>query len=75
VAGWSLTQGDAAARIGVTQSRLNDHLRGRIDRFSLDAPLNLARAAGLSVVWSISRLPADSKGVHTSDADLPEVHP
>jgi predicted XRE-type DNA-binding protein len=55
VDGWRLTQGDAAARIGVTQPRMNDLLRGRIDRFSLDALLNLAHAAGLSVAWSISR--------------------
>jgi predicted XRE-type DNA-binding protein len=58
VDGWSLTQSDAAARIGVTQPRMNDLLRGRIDKFSLDALLNLAHAAGLSVAWSISQAAA-----------------
>jgi predicted XRE-type DNA-binding protein len=58
VDGWRLTQSDVAARIGVTQPRMNDLLRGRIDRFSLDALLNLAHAAGLSVAWSISRTAA-----------------
>lgn len=42
VDGWKLTQGDAAARIGVTQPRMNDLLRGRIDKFSLYALMNLA---------------------------------
>jgi predicted XRE-type DNA-binding protein len=58
VDGWRLTQSEAAARFGVTQPRMNDLLRGRIDRFSLDALLNLAHAAGLSVAWSISRTAA-----------------
>jgi predicted XRE-type DNA-binding protein len=55
VDGWNLTQSEAAARIGVTQPRMNDLLRGRIDKFSFDALLNLAHAAGLTVAWSISR--------------------
>jgi predicted XRE-type DNA-binding protein len=31
VEGWKLTQVQAAARLGVTQPRLNDLLRGRVD--------------------------------------------
>jgi predicted XRE-type DNA-binding protein len=58
VEGWNLTQSEAAARVGLTQPRMNDLRRGRIDRFSLDALLNLAHAAGLSVAWSISRAAA-----------------
>lgn len=42
--GW--TQGEAARRCGVTQPRMNDLLRGRIAKFSLDALVNLAAAAG-----------------------------
>jgi predicted XRE-type DNA-binding protein len=45
--GW--TQAEAARRCGVTQPRMNDLLRGRISRFSLDALLNIATAAGLRV--------------------------
>lgn len=45
--GW--TQAEAAARCGVTQPRINDLLRGRIARFSLDALVNLAAALGLRV--------------------------
>ncbi len=45
--GW--TQSEAAARCGVTQPRMNDLLRGRISRFSLDALVNIAAALGLRV--------------------------
>jgi predicted XRE-type DNA-binding protein len=34
-AGW--TQAEAAARCGITQTRINDLLCGRVSRFSLDA--------------------------------------
>ena len=46
-AGW--TQADAARRCGVTQPRINDLLRGRVSRFSLDALVNLATAIGRRV--------------------------
>lgn len=49
VDGWDITQVEAAKRLGITQPRLNDLLRGRIDRFSLDALVDLASRAGLSV--------------------------
>jgi predicted XRE-type DNA-binding protein len=52
---WTLTQGEAAKRLGITQPRLNDLLRGRIDKFSLDALLVLATAAKLSVEWKIRK--------------------
>jgi len=40
------TQRDAAQRCGVTQPRMNDLLRGRISRFSLDALVNMAARLG-----------------------------
>lgn len=49
VAGWGVTQAEAACRLEVTQPRLNDLLRGRIGNFSLDALILLAERAGLSV--------------------------
>jgi predicted XRE-type DNA-binding protein len=39
-------QADAATRCGVTQPRINDLLRGRVSRFSLDALVNIATALG-----------------------------
>jgi len=49
LATWGLTQAAMAKRLGLTQPRLNDLLRGRINKFSLDALINLATAVGLSV--------------------------
>ncbi|HRH18264.1 MAG TPA: helix-turn-helix transcriptional regulator [Aquabacterium sp.] len=45
--GW--TQADAAKQCGVTQPRMNDLLRGRVSRFSLDALVNIATAIGQRV--------------------------
>jgi predicted XRE-type DNA-binding protein len=45
--GW--TQKEAAKRCGVSQPRINDLLRGRISRFSLDALVNIAAALGQKV--------------------------
>jgi predicted XRE-type DNA-binding protein len=55
VDGWKLTQAEAAKRLGVTQPRMNDLLRGRIDKFSLDALMILATEAGLVVEWRVSK--------------------
>jgi predicted XRE-type DNA-binding protein len=55
VAGWGVTQTEAARRLEVTQPRLNDMLRGRIDKFSLDALALLAAKAGLAVRLKIAR--------------------
>jgi len=44
-----MTQARAAARLGLTQPRLNALLKGRIDQFSLDALVNVATRAGLQV--------------------------
>ena len=45
--GW--TQSEAAKHCGVTQPRINDLLRGRVSRFSLDALVNIATAIGRKV--------------------------
>jgi predicted XRE-type DNA-binding protein len=45
--GWK--QAEAARRCGVTQPRINDLLRGRVSRFSLDALFNIATALGREV--------------------------
>lgn len=49
VEGWNSTQAAAAKKLGITQPRLNDLLRGRINKFSLDALMSIAVKAGLSV--------------------------
>ncbi|MFL4967464.1 MAG: helix-turn-helix domain-containing protein [Xanthobacteraceae bacterium] len=52
---WKVNQTAAAKRLGLTQPRLNDLLRGRINKFSLDALMMLATKAGLSVRVKIVR--------------------
>jgi predicted XRE-type DNA-binding protein len=49
VDGWKVSQAAAAKRLEITQPRLNDLLKGRITKFSLDALVNLAAAAGMEV--------------------------
>jgi predicted XRE-type DNA-binding protein len=49
--GW--TQAEAAKHCRVTQPRINDLLRGRISRFSLDALVNIASALGRKVTISL----------------------
>jgi predicted XRE-type DNA-binding protein len=51
------TQMEAAAHCGVTQPRMNDLLRGRVSRFSLDALFNIAAAIGRHVTVEIDVSP------------------
>lgn len=44
-----LNQAAAAKQFGVTQPRISDLLRGKINLFGLDALVNMAAAAGLHV--------------------------
>ena len=48
-----LTQSQAAKLFGVTQPRISDLTRGKINVFSLDALVNMAVAAGLRVEMQI----------------------
>ena len=41
----SMTQADAAKTLGVTQPRISDLMRGKIDVFSLDTLVNMLAAA------------------------------
>src|SRR5215469_13328567 len=50
VTAWHVTQIEAARRLGVTQPRLNDLLRGRVGKFSLDALVALAARAS-RCIW------------------------
>lgn len=54
ISAWQVTQSEAARRLGVTQPRLSDLLRGRIGKFSLDALVALAARAGLAVRLEIT---------------------
>ena len=49
-----LTQAQAAELFGVTQPRISDLMRGKINLFALDALVNMAAAAGLHVEMRIA---------------------
>lgn len=55
VASWKVTQAQAARRLEITQPRLNDLLRNRINKFSLDMLVNLANRADIRVNLKISK--------------------
>jgi predicted XRE-type DNA-binding protein len=50
-----VTQAEAARRFGVTQPRINDLLRGRIDKFSLDALVNMLAKVGMRVEMRVRK--------------------
>lgn len=50
---WDITQKQAANRLGITQPRLNDLLNGRINKFSLDALVNLTGPAHFRIELEI----------------------
>lgn len=52
---WQLTQTQAARRLEITQPRLNDLLRGRINKFSLDTLVSLANRAGIRLRLHIDK--------------------
>ena len=55
VESWKVTQAQAARRLEITQPRLNDLLRSRINKFSLDTLVNLANRADIRVRLKINK--------------------
>ncbi len=50
-----LTQTEAAQRLGTTQPRLNDVIKGRIDKCTVDRLVNMLSQAGFRVDMHIHR--------------------
>jgi predicted XRE-type DNA-binding protein len=50
-----LTQGQAAELLGVTQPRVSDLMRGKIDRFSIDTLVTMLSHAGADVTVKVRR--------------------
>lgn len=48
-----LTQAEAARRLGVTQPRVSDLMRGKVDLFGLDTLVNMLASAGLRVSMQV----------------------
>lgn len=55
IASRKLTQSQAARLFGVTQPRISNIVRGRIDLFSIDTLVDMLAAAGISVKLTIGR--------------------
>ena len=54
IAGMKLNQSEAAKLFGVTQPRVSDLMRGKIELFGIDTLINMAVAAGLKVEVRVS---------------------
>ncbi|HET6234215.1 MAG TPA: XRE family transcriptional regulator [Acetobacteraceae bacterium] len=50
-----LSQSQAAKTFGVTQPRVSDLMRGKIELFGLDSLVNMAAAAGLRVEMRVAQ--------------------
>jgi predicted XRE-type DNA-binding protein len=50
-----LIQSEAAKWLGITQPRINDLLKGRIEKFSLDALVNMVARAGMEVKMTVKK--------------------
>ena len=48
-----LTQAEAAAQCGVTQPRISDLFRGKIEKFSIDALLDMLTALRCTVTFAV----------------------
>ena len=51
-----ISQAQAAKLLGVTQPRVSDLMRGKINLFGLDALVNMATAAGLHIEMRVSEV-------------------
>jgi len=51
-----LSQAQAAKLLGVTQPRISDLVRGKIDLFSIDTLINMLAKAGLHVDLKIAKV-------------------
>jgi len=55
-----LTQAKAAALLGVTQPRISDLVRGKIDLFSIDTLVDMLARAGFQVKLRVAHSPSES---------------
>ena len=62
----AMTQSDAAALFGVTQPRVSDLMRGKVNLFSLDTLIDMAATAGMSPTVKVSKPKARGSRPHVS---------
>lgn len=68
-----MTQAEAAALFGVTQPRVSDLVRGKINLFSLDTLMDMAAAAGMAPTVKVSKPRAASHATARRKAKLGPV--
>ena len=68
-----LTQRQAADLFGVTQPRISDLVRGKIELFSLESLVDMATAAGMKVEVRLKKLP-EQKNAHRPRGRTPQNH-
>ena len=56
-----MTQSDAAALFGVTQPRISDLMRGKVNLFSLDTLIDMAATAGMAPMVRVTKHKAPVK--------------
>ena len=69
-----MTQGEAATLFGVTQPRISDLMRGKINLFSLDTLIDMAATAGMSPTVKVSR-PKTLRRKRIKRMATPELEP
>jgi predicted XRE-type DNA-binding protein len=62
-----VTQVESARQFGITQPRMSDLMRGKIDLFSLDALMDMATVAGLEPHVAIKKPRASSRRHQTAE--------
>lgn len=68
-----LSQSSAAKVFGVTQPRVSDLQRGKIDLFSLDTLVNMLAAADLHVEMRVSAIPGQKPKSHSTTSS--QIYP
>jgi predicted XRE-type DNA-binding protein len=56
-----MAQGAAAALFGVTQPRISDLMRGKVNLFSLDTLIDMAATAGMAPMVKVTKLKVSVK--------------
>ncbi|MBS7807151.1 helix-turn-helix transcriptional regulator [Variovorax sp. PCZ-1] len=56
IAKLGITQAEAAKLAGITQPRMNDLVKGRTEKFTLDALVNVAAKLGYTVKLSLKKV-------------------
>lgn len=68
ISSWGVSQTEAAARLGITQPRVNLLLNQREERFSVDNLIELAPRAGLSVHLVVGETTFTAKAANNTGA-------